>query len=94
MIIGDTIENLQGNLSEKEVVLWCAYRSKFGPLNPIRKYDGGHAIVASVLANVNGLKKTPADFMPYGKEKEPDIEVDGSKFLELLMGTGNAKRGR
>lgn len=93
-MIGDTIENLQNRMSEKEFHAWCAYRNKFGALNPIRRFDAGFALVCSVLANVNGIKKDPKDFIFYGKEPEPEIEVDSSKFLELLMATGRAKRAR
>lgn len=78
----------------KEVDLWTAYRHKYGPLNPVRMYDHGFAIVASMIANVNGGKSKPLDFMPYGKEIPEEKEMSSDEFISALIATGRAKLGR
>ena len=52
---------------------WMAYRLKYGPLNPIRMYDQGPALIASQVNNAHGGKARPIDFIPYGKQ---DVEKD------------------
>lgn len=82
-------------MSQKEFNVWCAYRNKFGPFNPVRMYDQGNALVAHMVHTVNGGKSTPQDFMPYGKVKEKDEEiVEPDKFISLLALSKNAKKGR
>lgn len=78
----------------KEVNLWTTYRHKYGPLNPVRMYDHGAAIVASMISNVNGGKSKPLDFMPYGKETQEEIEMSQEEFISALVATGRAKLGR
>lgn len=60
-------------------------------MNPVRRYDAGAAVVASVVNNAHGGKATPFDFMPYG-ERPPEPEPD-DVVAQLLAG-GNVKRGR
>lgn len=80
-------------MTRREFDVWCAYRHKYGPFNPVRMYDQGHALVANIVHVVNGGKSTPKDFMPYGV-KEDDIIVEPEKFVSLLMASKNAKMGR
>lgn len=66
-----------------------AYRHKYGPLNPVRKYDAGAALISSLVAQLGGNKATAKDFMPWGKEGEqlPDV-LDN---LEDILKTGRVK---
>lgn len=70
----------------REFDLWCRYRNKYGPLNPVRMYDQGHALTASQINNAHGGKAKPIDFMPYGKEaaEEPSIQ----EFIKSTFGNG------
>lgn len=68
------------------------YRAKYGPLSPVRMYDQGLALVASQINNAHGGKAKATDFMPYGKDPEPDIEE--GDFIAALMATGKARMGR
>lgn len=77
-----------------EFNVWCSYRHKYGPLNPVRMYDQGAALIASQISNTNGMKTKPIDFMPYGKSENTDTEVDEDQFIAALMATGKAKLGR
>lgn len=93
MALGGTIGELQGRMSDDEFELWTLYRSKYGPMNPVRRYDQGFALIAMVLSNVNGNKAKQQDFMPYGKEKDEEVELSGDEFANLLM-AGPAQKGR
>lgn len=78
----------------RELDVWYQYRFKYGPLNPVRMYDQGAAITASQINNAHGGKARPLDFMPYGKIKEAEPELDTEEFIAALMRTGRAKMGR
>ena len=95
MMIGQRIETLQSEMSYREYLTWCAYRNKYGPVNPVRMYDQGSGIVAATLNNAHGGKAKPVDFMPYDpRHKVNDIEdVDAQEFTSLLRKSG-AKIGR
>ena len=69
-------------LTVNEVAAWGAYRKKYGPMNPIRRYDLGSAIIASSIYRVNGGKTSPNDFLIYAQEK--DREVGTEEFLDIL----------
>lgn len=73
--------------------MWAKYRFKYGPMNPVRKYDAGHALVASQINRGNGGKATAKDFMPYGK-KEDDEVIDGTLFVDKLSQHKGVKIGR
>lgn len=79
-------------MSYEEVSLWIEYRRKFGPLDPVRKYDKGFALVAALINNSHGGKAKPKDFLPYGKEPEQDVEIGSEEFTQILLLGG--KRGR
>ena len=92
---GHTITELQAKITHTEFMTWLAYRQKFGPMNPVRKYDAGPAMLSSFLLNVMGGAKTkPRDFMPYGLDPiieqppEPTIE----EFIQALGGSRVNKR--
>lgn len=72
--------------------MWCLYRSKYGPLDPVRKYDRGFSLLASLIVNSHGGKTVPNDFLPYGKEIEQ--EPDEAEFINQLMATGRARKAR
>lgn len=93
-----TVAQIQNTISSRELDLWGRYRNKYGPLNPVRKYDSGAALVASMIVNSQGGKTKPNDFMPYGRDTNlddsGDVIVETDEFIELLKLTGRAKVGR
>jgi len=89
LVIGDTIENLQGRMGYREYLVWNAYRNKYGPLNPVRMYDQAGAIVASQINNAYGGKAKPIDFMPYAPKQE---EKTDDEILEALILGGKIGR--
>lgn len=91
--LGYTVGYLQENLSTRELDLWSRYRYKYGPLHPVRRYDTGPALIASMIINANGGKSKADDFLPYGKEIEEQIELSGDEFASLLL-AGNDRKGR
>lgn len=93
MLIGDTIESVQGRISYREYMLWSAYRNKYGPLNPIRMYDQSGAVTASQINNAFGGKAKPQDFMVYLKRPEEDEESDLEEHFMKFLGKG-VKIGR
>lgn len=86
MMIGERVEKLQATMGYREYLLWCAYRNKYGPLNPTRMYDQGAAIVAAQMNNAFGGKAKPVDFMPYDPKHKvsDDEEVGVEEFLSAL----------
>lgn len=92
MSLGSTIGDLQDKITTREFDLWCQYRNKYGPLDPVRKYDRGFALLSSLLANAHGGKTVPNDFLPYGKDKIE--EQDEDQFINQLMATGRARKAR
>lgn len=50
-------------------------------MNPVRRYDTGPAIIASMISRVNGGKAKPIDFMAYGKDF---IEAGEDEFIAAL----------
>ncbi len=92
MIVGCTIEELQAKISMSEFAIWLAYRRKFGPMNPVRRYDTGSALIASMISRAHGGKATAQDFMPF-PVKEP-IDDDPDKMVALLLADKTVKRGR
>ena len=85
-MIGERVEVLQKNMSYREYLLWCAYRNKYGPINPVRKYDLGAGMVSAVVNNAFGGKAKPVDFMPYDPKHKKDEheEVGVEEFLSAL----------
>lgn len=48
-----------------------AYRDRYGPINPVRQYDRGSAVVAQLIALANGAKDAQLqDFLPYGVDRD------------------------
>lgn len=92
MMLGGTIEDLQSRMGYREYLLWCAYRKKYGPMNPVRFYDLPGAITASQINNAHGGKAKPIDFIQFGKDDE-EKEIEVSDLIEKVFG-GAVKRGR
>lgn len=78
-------------MSYSEYVIWTKYRKKYGPINPVRMYDQGSAIVSSVIAQVNGNNdKKIEDFIFYGKE---ETELSVTDFIRVAL-KGKVNHGR
>src|ERR1700753_2532030 len=71
--LGCTIAELQKKMSIKELNLWRAYRAKYGPLNPVRKYDRPAALICASMSAALGGNAKIMDFMPFGRD-ENDFE--------------------
>lgn len=88
-----TVAQVQKTMSSRELNLWGSYRKKYGPFNPVRKYDAGAAVIAATINNVYGGKAKPLDFMPYGRDDaEEDDIVTPDEFM-ILLAKVNPKRG-
>lgn len=91
MMLGRPIGELQQTISWSEYILWSKYRLKYGPLNPIRMYDLGSALVASHMNNIHGGKAKVEDFIHYGKPPKEEVEErdhqsDLQAFIKTLGG--------
>lgn len=91
MMMGKSLYEVTTHLSQRELNIWHLYRKKYGPMNPVRKYDQGHSLVASQINRAHGGQAKPIDFIMYGKEAEKQIEVDDNLFIEALINTGRAR---
>lgn len=81
-------------MGDREFHLWQAYRYKYGPLNPVRMYDHGAAIVAAQVNNGNRGKAKPRDFMPYGRDEEvAEVVTRIEDFAKFNHGVKLGKRG-
>lgn len=74
-----------------EYLLWCKYRKKYGPINPIRMYDRGPAIVATQINNAYRGKAKVEDFIAFGKEETPEVDI--SEYIQAAFG-GKVKIGK
>lgn len=61
-------------------------------MNPVRKYDAGHAITASMVSRAHGGKAKPEDFMPYGKTVKGESLQDYMQAFGPGVKIGNRKR--
>lgn len=77
----------------EEFRTWNAYRKKYGPMTPVRRYDAGPAIVASMVSRLAGGSATPKDFMPYGKESERAGSLEDYMTAFARAGVKIVKRG-
>lgn len=93
MALGSTIADLQERLTEKELMIWWAYRQKWGPLNPVRMFDQGAALVAAQVNHMRGGKATPIDFMPHAPREEKSDEIATPEQFIAAVG-GKVKFGR
>lgn len=54
-------------MSYAEMQTYRAYTEKNGPLSVLRMYDRPAAVIAYMLARVNGNDVKFSDYMPFGK---------------------------
>lgn len=96
MALGKTVAEVQTTISGREIELWGRFREKHGPLNPVRMFDAGPALISSILVNANGGKSTPKDFMPYGRKVDDSGEevIGADEFVGKMMKMSNFKAGR
>lgn len=86
------MSEIQSTMSVRELDLWGKYRKKYGPMDPVRMFDKGFALVASMISQANGGKAKPIDFMPYGRDNpSEDTFVDPDEFVNLLKMTGRTR---
>lgn len=92
--LGYTVAELQQKITWGEYILWLEYRAKYGPLNPIRMFDQGAAILAAQVNNAIGGKAKPEDFIFYGKTDKDEVTADTSldAFVKSLGGVKIGKR--
>lgn len=89
-----TVTELQSKMPLSEFRLWLAYRKKYGPMHPVRRFDAGPAIVAAMINNAHGGKAKPKNFMPYGEQRDDETLVTGEQFVAQLIGARGVKVGR
>lgn len=85
MVLGGTVGELRKRMSHVEFKSWLAYRAKWGPLDPVRRYDRPAALVAHLIAATNGGKGKMQDMMPW-----PIVAPlsEAERFARELMGNG------
>jgi hypothetical protein len=71
-------------MSPAELDVWIQYRNKYGPMNPVRMYDRGAAIIATLVSRSAGGKANVDDFLPFGEKHTDYIEPDPEEFLRAL----------
>lgn len=76
MALGGTITDLQSRMTLNEIKVWMAYRSKYGPMNDVRRHDRPAAILASILSHAHGGNAKNKDFMPWGREEKKEVTLD------------------
>lgn len=93
---GHTVGELQEKITWREYMLWLAYRTKYGPLNPVRKYDLGFAVLNAQLNNMFGGKAKWKDFIFWGKDDKQDDEEPKELTLQHVISAfgGKVKFGR
>lgn len=72
----------------REYELWCRYRQKYGPLNPVRMYDRAGAMVATQINNAHGGKAKPQDFIPFGNDVNEEQDFNPDNDVKLLIQSG------
>ena len=87
MSLGGTIGDLQSRMGYREYELWCRYRQKYGPLNPVRMYDRAGAMVATQINNAHGGKAKPQDFMLLNENHEVE-DFNPDNDVKLLIKSG------
>lgn len=95
MMTGRSISEVQATISHSEFQMWLRYRAKWGPMNPIRLYDAGPAMICSIIKNALGGKTKAADFMPYYENAAAHEKPDAAPSLEdFVKSFGGVKIGR
>lgn len=89
--LGGTISDLQSKMGYREYLLWCLYRKKYGPLNPVRMFDQAGAMVAFQVNRAHGGKANPIDFMPFAPN-EPEVELSENEVLDAIARGGKIGR--
>lgn len=72
-------------MSYSEWVLWNKYFNKYGPLNPVRKYDRSGAILGHMVNHALGGKSKLEDFFPWGVKNSVDNN-DDDEVEDLSIG--------
>ena len=77
---GNTLEEVQQNLSLVEIQKWSLYRKRRGSLNWGMRMEAGFAMLASMYVNAHRKKGTKAssihDFMPHHHEDETEVTLE------------------
>lgn len=77
MAFGRLPSELRASITHWDILKLVAYRDKYGPMNPVRMYDRGPAVIAALTARVNGNSTVKeSDFLPYGHESVDPFEPE------------------
>ena len=79
-------------MSLREVLVWSAYRMKYGPMNDVRRHDRPAALLASLLSHAHGGKAEMKEFMPFGKEAD-ETAATLDDIIAQIGGVKIGKRG-
>jgi hypothetical protein len=75
LVLGDTVDNLRWRMSNREFNGWLAYRKKWGPLNPMRRFDRPAALISVMLNHAHGGKAEMTDYLPWPVEELSEEEA-------------------
>lgn len=79
-------------MGNTELPIWIKYRSKYGPMNDVRRFDRPLALLIAAVRATAGLKTSVEDFMPYGKE--PVEQTPGANLDEIIAAFGGVNIGK
>jgi hypothetical protein len=86
--LGRTLDELGRTMSAREFALWLALYRR-APWDDTRA-DLGFAIVSATIANYAGKVRAkeakpaaPADFMPFARDPEPEVEEEPDVFTHF-----------
>lgn len=65
---------------------WLDYFGRYGRMHPVRMFDEGPALLASMVVNAVGGKVKPQDFLRTHAAVEPDLATDAAAVMRELMG--------
>ena len=80
--MGRSVAALQSEMDSAEFSEWMSYAEQFGLPDPFEQT----ALLCSVIANANGNKTKPADFLPRGATVEQPLEAVEQKLKAMANG--------
>lgn len=84
-----TVSDLQGRMTNAELMGWVSYVDENGPLNPILRIES--AIARAVAPFMRGVK--PRDLMVWPKEPEPEASPEAlASLLKSLASKTNHRK--
>ncbi|MGW5639622.1 phage tail assembly protein T [Streptomyces sp. NPDC003832] len=75
-------------MSSRELSEWMAYERITGPLDDRLRAEINAGIVSATVANVNGAKRKPADFLPTWHKRKRTAQELWAEVLKVNTALG------